>query len=222
MNTKTIKFNVDQLFACLPHIDQDHESELCRNAYIGDGYICATDKITFIKLEDQKLKGCDFLIPVEQIHELAHFRFGQNYNFVEITLRVIDDKKAVFELEGFKDEFKVFDLPKLNTKGFTDFQIKRPTCINVETPLVNPELLVRFQSSLEYLTGVKGLGVRMLPAGPNDPIYVQAFKDVYGLVMPMSQDYFFELIDLIAKCKAIDSLEWESKYGSGEEQNHGI
>lgn len=217
MNTKTIKFNVDQLFACLPHIDQDHESELCRNAYIGDGYICATDKITFIKLEDQKLVGCDFLIPVEQIQELAHFRFGQNYNFVEITLKVIDCEKALFELEGFKDEFKVFDLPKLNTKGFTNFQIKRPTSLSVDVPLINPELLVRFQNSIEYLTGVKGLGVRLFPGSQNEPVYIQVFEDVYGVVMPMSQDAFFKICELTAKSKAIDSLQWEDKYGSSKE-----
>ena len=35
MQTKLYKFNVDKLFACLPHIDQNHESELCRNAYKG-------------------------------------------------------------------------------------------------------------------------------------------------------------------------------------------
>ncbi|CEI51521.1 hypothetical protein [Acinetobacter bereziniae] len=218
MKSKIYKFNVDQLFACLPHIDQEHESELCRNAYIGDGYICATDKITFIKLEDQKLKGCDFLIPVEQIQELAHFRFGQNYNFVEITLKVIDDHKAVFELEGFKDKFKVFDLPKLKTAGFTSIKIEKPDFPNFSTPLVNPELLMRFQNSLKYLTGVSGLGVSILPADTtHEPIYVHIFKNVYGLVMPMSQDAFVEIINLAAESKALDSLEWESKYGSGEE-----
>lgn len=146
------------------------------------------------------------LIPVEQIHELAHFRFGQNYNFVEITSGVIDDKKAVFELEGFKDGPKFSTYPNLILKGSLIFKSNVQRVSMLKTPLVNPELLVRFQGSLEYLTGVKGLGFGCFLLVQMTPIYVQAFKDVYGLVMPMSQDYFFELIDLIVKCKAIDSL----------------
>lgn len=187
---KEYTLNPLHLLACLPHVDESHKNNSLRHVYIGDGYICASNGHTMLMIDDESVKGCDYLIPTIALRELDDAL--DRATDIGFKLFVYNEKLAAFGMPGCPDiNFELSQLKRINYKKA---DIAKPSQFINERPVFNPRLLMLFQVSFEYLTGCSDMGVCLHTQGLTDSAYVEMFDDVHGVIKPMYVSKSPELI----------------------------
>ncbi|USU94169.1 hypothetical protein [Acinetobacter pittii] len=183
--TKSFETVSAYLFACLPHIDDFNFDKRLRYVHLCDGYLAASNGFTSIIIEDEDLKGCDALIPVEAIKELEHYIIGSGKDLVDTTVNIILHGDCTGVLET-KDFISInFITGAYDTINFKKLHGNKPQPYSGIPPIFNPSLLVHFQESQKYLYGCEVLGVQIFPSTQTTMAFVDIDKGIYGAIMPM-------------------------------------
>lgn len=189
--TKQITIYSSYLFACLPHINEFHEEKSLRYLHIGDGFVAACNGITSIVLEDNDLKGCSYLIPVQVVRELESIFKETETDDPQVSINIKDNGTASLWTDGSFD--LNFELGNLKVQDFKKLHGEKPGAYNGVPPIFDPSLLCLFQKSQEYLYGSVKLGVQVFSTGETGQAYVEIDQGIYGAIMPMDPKFTREI-----------------------------
>lgn len=178
---KTIEFDYDHLRACMPHTAKNEVRFYLCGIYLGDGFMAATNGHKLIMIEDERLAGCDYIIPRDAVDFFIK-KLGTKPMNKTVTLTIGDDGFNIMELMGRYEYFKFID-GKFPLVKKVD--IPKPEK-SEGNPMFNISYMADFVKSFKILTGDNHAdGLNILSRGNTESAYVELTDNAHGVLMPM-------------------------------------
>lgn len=177
-----IDFPYKYLQACLPHAaKKDVRFYLC-GLYLGDGFMASTDGHRLMIIRDSAFNGCNYIIPRETVTSFLR-KLGKNPRYNIVTLETLDNGFNTIECMGEYEYFKFIDG---KYPDVTRVDIPKPREIVAANFYFNPEYLLDFQKSAQFLTGNRCSTPEVKQTGQNSVAYIELHADnAHGVLMPM-------------------------------------